>query len=770
MAEPTESAVSSLAELLRYPDDLSKISTIKERLIREKAAVDLELKTATQTQLDVITNGLNNLLDSKTLANEVSQELMKTDLLCRQAASMVSGFSQINKVSIVRRNFMAVEDVMRNISNLPNNLDEIEALIEADGTDVFGPMTNFLAVHYKLSGLRDFRDQAMFQASKAGIEVQKTLLKYFARLDNVVKEFDEILFLIAQNLLEMLREGNSSLVIRWAKVLDVDERLDENVKIMTTTSAFHRDPASHLSMSGQSTAMARELRNYGDRLTEAIKSGVKGEFENCLATFPDDPSDLLDNLYWVIREVLFASEHLAKFVPERWRIADRYLAAYHMEMYNLLKSLVNKDTEAGLLLKIVRWSQKYNETMVREGKFPKEKLVPPLLDGQEDNLLGDYMRLICLKTNEWMSNLAKTEFAEFAERKQEPDADPESKYGLANTPIVFQMINQQITVAIDSDEIRVVSGVIQECKRQILQRQQRWVNCVQTEIQKSNANPDDVPGGLVEYSIAVANDQVRGADYVESIISKQINVNADVLVHSEEERGIQSQMAQDLEVTMDGFIATAKLCVLEIVGMAIFDLQPTFASLFKEAWYTPSVSTTAADGTITTTPGSVVIQEVIRTFEEYNAKLSEHLNPDLLNIYVDDLLEATLVAYLSAVSKNKNVTLSARSLDQIKNDVALLYPFFTAFTDSEHVESQFISIEILMGLVSSDRIGTVEEFRTMKESFPDAPLRFVEDVLRAREDLDLKTVKEYIDAVRSDSIANGAGSSDRRTYMSRLYA
>ncbi|KAJ8099879.1 exocyst complex component Sec6-domain-containing protein [Lipomyces tetrasporus] len=770
MGEPAESAISSLADLLRYPDDLAKISSIKERLVRDKAAIDLQLKSGVQTQLDITKNGLKNLLDAKALVGALSSELVNLHIFCAQAEKMVPGFSQINRVSKVRRNFMAVEDVMRNLQELPAKLNQMEALIDADGKDIFGPMTNFLTIHYELSRLRDFRDQAMFQAARSSEDAKRTLQKYFTRLDNVIQEFDDIVFDIAQNLLEVLREGNSSLIVRWAKVIDLEERLDTKVKILKSASESHMELARHLSMSSQPTGMTRALRNYDDRLTECIKLGAKDVFRNCVSTFPDDPSTLLDNLYWVTRDILFAKTDLTKCVPANWKITNRFVAAYHQELYVLFKSLVSKDTEAGLLLKVVRWSQKYNDTLVKELEIPQEQLTPPLLDGQEEEILGDYMRLICRKVDEWMTNLQKTEYNEFIERVQAPDVDPESKYGLANTPIVFQMLNQQINVGIDSDEIRVVAGVIHECKRQLLVRQQKWINVVRDEIQKSNSAMDEVPGGLLEYCIAVANDQVRGADYTENIITRQINVNVDVLVHSDDDRNTQTRMVQELEDAMDGFIATAKSCMLEMVGMVMFDLQPSFANLFKNSWYTSPVTTTAPDGTITSTPASLVIQEVVRTFEEYNSELTEHFNPDLFQIYIDDLLEATLVSYLSAISKNKGASLSARSLDQIKSDVAIMYPFFTTFTDSEHVESQFNGIEIFMGLASSDKIGAIEGFRALKENFPDAPLKFVEDVLRAREDLDSKSVKEYMEAVRSECaslIMNPT--TDRRTYMSRLY-
>ncbi|KAK9457693.1 exocyst complex component Sec6-domain-containing protein [Dipodascopsis uninucleata] len=774
MSNSLNGAVSSLSEILRYPDDLSKIPAVRERLSREKAAIDLQLKSTVQTQLDITTNGLKNLLDSRSIVEALTDELDQLNSLCAEAETIVPGFSQANRVFKIKRNFVAVEDVMQRLKELPEMLDKIEALIDQDGKDIFGPMPNLLRIHFELARLRDFRDSAMSQASRAGNDAVRTLSQYFSRLDENIKQFDDILSDIGQNLLEVLREGNTSLVVRWAKIIDLEEKLDKKAKNFRTVSIESREASLTISSISQNSLVTRSLRNYDEKITDCIRLAASDVFRNCISTFPDDPETLLDNLYWVFRDILLAKTGLQPCVPSQWKIVDRFVAMYHQEMYILVKSLINKDTDAGTLLKVVRWSQKYEDTMTKDLKIPKSQLAPPLLDGQEDELLSEYMNLICRKINEWMSTLAKTEYQEFIDRDKAPDVDPDSKYGLSSTPIVFQMLNQQINVAIDSDEIKVVAGVIRECKRQLIERQRKWAKVVHDEVQQSNVSPDNVAGGLVEYCIAIANDQVRGADYTDAIITRQVNTNVDILIHSDNHRAIQSEMVQELEDTMDGFIATAKICILEIIDMVMVDVQSTFASLFKSSWYNTNnlvPSTGGNDATLMSEGSSPLMQEVVRTFEEYNIELKAHLNYDLFQIYIDDLLDATLVNYLSALSKNKGAYLTANAIDQIKSDVSVVYPFFSSFTDNDHVQIQFRGIEVLMGLISSDKIGVVEEFKVLKKSFPDAPLKLIEDILKARDDLDSKTVRDYVEAIRTQcSDLLSSQTSDRQTYMSKINA
>ncbi|KAK9470342.1 exocyst complex component Sec6-domain-containing protein [Dipodascopsis tothii] len=774
MADFADSATSRLGELLRYPDDLLKIPALRESIARDKAAIDLQLKSGVQSQLEITTNGLRNLRHSQDLMESLKEQIMAIDRQCANADSMIPNFSQIHKISTVRRNFRAVDEIIQKLKDLPDKIRHIEELMEQDGRNTFDPMPNFLAIHYHLYQLHDFRDRALNQAKESSEDAVRTLSNYFGRLNDLLEEFDAIVMDIGQELLEILREGNSSLIVRLAKVIEIEERRDEQNKLLETAVSSHRRIATHISTgSGDNYPMSStKSRNYNEKLTEAINLSAKDIFKNCVAAYPDDPESLLDNLYWVFRDLLLAKTELSKCFSSKWKIPDRFVRAYHAEMYSLLNSLATEDVEAGVLLRLVRWSQKYYDTMTTELKVSPELLTPALLDGKENEILDEYMDLICRKIGEWMSNLGRTEYKEFINREQAPDEDPDRMYGLSSTPIVFQMLNQQVSVAIDSDRISVLRGVIVECKKQLVSRQQQWLKIVRDEIARSNSGTEEVPGGLVEYIIALANDQVRGADYTDGIASRQVNVSAEVLIHSDKDRELQQEMIRVLEETMDGFIATGKSCVQETVGMVLYDLQPVFSALFTKAWYSATKATTTADGSMMAEPASKLVEEMVNTFEEYNNVLRHHLNPDLYQIYIDELLDGTLVQYLSAIGKNKGAKFSSRAIDQIKNDVAILYPFFSEFTDDEHVQAQFAAVEAFLALVASDRAGVAEEYTALLKSFPDAPVRFVEDIIRARDDLDARAYKDFVDTAKTAATLFEAEHNivERRTIFSEIYS
>lgn len=80
----------------------------------------------------------------------------------------------------------------------------------------------------------------MNQAREADDDVRKTLEDYFATMDNTLETFDERVGLIAMSLIDIVRAGNVSLVVRLAKIVEAEERNDE--KILALKEAEESNP------------------------------------------------------------------------------------------------------------------------------------------------------------------------------------------------------------------------------------------------------------------------------------------------------------------------------------------------------------------------------------------------------------------------------------------------------------------------------------------------------------------------------------------------
>ncbi|KAL8746069.1 MAG: hypothetical protein Q9184_007793, partial [Pyrenodesmia sp. 2 TL-2023] len=190
MAE-TEGTIVELADLLRHPEDLDKISFLKSEFTRKKAAIDGQLKIGLKDQLEVTQNGMNSISDGQRTVNQIKEEMMKIDKLCAEAQNMIRDFPDINLVSQVHRNFTQVEAMKANIESFDGRLKDLEQLLREDDQDMEN-QPNLLNIHHGLTQLRDIRDDAMDQIKRASdTSLESHLQDYFTRLDDVIEWFDD---------------------------------------------------------------------------------------------------------------------------------------------------------------------------------------------------------------------------------------------------------------------------------------------------------------------------------------------------------------------------------------------------------------------------------------------------------------------------------------------------------------------------------------------------------------------------------------------------
>jgi hypothetical protein len=381
---------------------------------------------------------------------------------------------------------------------------------------------------------------------------------------------------------------------------------------------------------------------------------------------------------------------------------------------------------------------------------PKDKLTPPLLDGREDQLYDDYLSLIVSKLREWKANLSTTEKDNFVNRQVPPETDGDNRLGMPGEVIMFSMISQQIDVAADSGQGRILAGCVQECCNILKERQQDWETTMkkQVQLQLEDTAVDDassaVPGGLFEYLIALANGQIKGADYTEAISSK--------LAPSVSKK-YRSQITSNLDSVSDGFIVLAKSCITGLISIIVNDLKPAFKELFdSSAWYKGRP-----------------LRQIADTVLEYTVDCDQHLNPIIFEVFVDDILEETILHYLNALVPSSLKV--SKGTDQIKKDIEVLYDLFTGsnYNSPENVQLHFVVFEHLLATLEAPVVELPERFQALRKDFWDASLDIFEKMVRARKDIDSKTVKEIMVKVRNDALQHQQPSESLQpTYLSRF--
>ncbi|KAI5791668.1 exocyst complex component Sec6-domain-containing protein [Peziza echinospora] len=696
-----------LSELLRHTEDLDKIGSLKAEFARKKAVLDAQIKSGLKQQLQVTEAGLGAISDGQRKINTIKEEMMKIEKLCVEAQNMIQEFPLINKISKIHRNFVAVEDMKSGLQGLDTKLSTVDRMLQDDdGEDIMNPMPNLIPVHHQITQIQDFRDNALHQSSTLDQDIRHTLESYFSPLLNTVDTFDERIGIISMNMIELVRAGNVGLVVRLAKIIDAEERSDEKVLALQAAQNSHQELASRFKSIQTGPKVAR---GYKQKWLDCIKSAAAARFNGIAEAFIEDPDTLSDSLQWFFDDLRTVQQYFPQLMPPKWNIFETYLNIYHGLMHDFLKSLVEKpDLDGGCLLKVILWNTEYTKNMKALG-IKATDLTPRLLDGKEDELVKEYLHLIVNSMEKWMDKIIADDTKDFINRPQTLEYDENKNAGMPGAIVMFQMINQQIEVALDSNKGSVVAGVVDECVRMLKNRQNVWQKVMKEEVEAYCQNPDDAAEGILEYSIAVANDQLKCAGYAESTSAKTAPLLS---------RKFAEQVTQSLDSAIEGYVATAEACIDRCVDIIFQDLKPAFALLFTPSWY-----------------GGEQMSNIIATIRSYLLDPCEQmLNADLFIGLVENLSEVTLQTYLSAI-RNKGAKLHiAEACEQIRNDVVVGYQFFTEFLPPEQVKASWSVLEYFMGLISEPKDSLYTKYEQFKEAYWDLSPAWVEAVVKARED------------------------------------
>ncbi|KAJ6260205.1 hypothetical protein Dda_4429 [Drechslerella dactyloides] len=715
MEDSQAKGTAKLAETLRHPDDLERISALKAQYTSDKAAIDAQLKAGVQLQLDVTKAGMKAVDDSQKDLHLIKEELIKIDRLCSEAQTMIRDFPLINEVSRVHRNFTAVEDLMNGLQNLNKDVEEIEMMLNEDNTEdgLMGQMPNLLPVHFKLGSLRDFRDEAMYQATRATDDTSNTLANYFAVMDNSVTEFESRMDLFFTRMLDMVRGRNMSLVVRLAKIIEAEEVADTKLRALQDATSQHSDLVSRFK---SINVGSKQQKEYKKRYIECVQESVAAKFHESEALFAQDSSALLDSFDWYFDDLFVVQNTLTKLVPPKWNIFETYLNIYHGQMHEFItKQIANQELDGQGLLQIILWKSQYNQGL-KQLKVDKNSLNPPVLGGPEEDLIREYLNIIVGKMTEWMNTVNQGDVKDFRERKEAPEVNEHGNFILQGAVIAFQMINQQIDVASDAGKVSVLLGVIDECGGLLKRRQALWDDATRREVDQFLIDPDTIPQGIFEWMMAVANDQARCAVFTESVKSRLLPALP---------KKAQDHVEQSFGSVVDGFVDMAGIITKRITEIIFNDLKGPVSTFFTPDWYSsrPSEVTKYMD-------------LITVTIESYLADCRVGLDSSIAAEMALELSEMTVISYLSAV-KNKNAKFLVMTADvaaQVRADVSTGFTYFRDVTSLEAARQTWPVIEYFIQLIVSPRESLWDTYVNFKTAYWDLSNDWVEMVLRCRED------------------------------------
>jgi exocyst complex component 3 len=465
-------------------------------------------------------------------------------------------------------------------------------------------------------------------------------------------------------------------------------------------------------------ARTRVIKNYRNKIIQCIKDSIREKFKDALENDWQNPTSFLDNLGWMYQDLIRIESDVVRCFPAGWKIYDLYIKEYHKTLDETIQRIVSDQPQASVLLALHAWLKEYKQNM-KELNVPEELIQPPLLDGKEQSLIDDYLGVIIKKLDEWSENLMKTEVEAFIQRKDAPELDADGMYGTQGAVILFQMINQQVDLAMESGQGVILARVITDVDRVMRGIQDQWTKVVDSEFKRQVEKPEDAPSGLVEYSIALANDQIKCADYAEALSAR-----IEPLV-SEKYRVVINERLND---AIDGHLDVAKKCTQTLINIIFNDLKPATRQLFQPPWY---------DGIMT---------QIIDTAKDYTADYNSFLSPTLFEVLIADLLDTFIVTYLTALAKAPKLRLPAAT-DRIRADIEAAFRFFGAYKKSQELQGDFEVVEMILAMLEASKsLVFLAYWSFAKVHGPN--IAFVESLMKCRGDFDRSAVSEVMESVK----------------------
>ncbi|KAJ2478084.1 SNARE-binding exocyst subunit S6 [Coemansia sp. RSA 2131] len=727
-------AIQRLAKLLRHPDDLAyKAEEVRRKLAQEKLLIDAQLNTDVRRQFDDVQEGLELLYSTSSQIGRVKSDMQKVDDLCHRAQSYLTNFDRIQIVSTANRNFVRTDEFYRQFSEFHQQYTQVRKML-TDAQENFDQGNfNLLRLHYFLYKLEDFRNRALGFTGVDDVDAGQTLAQMFGGLDGLVREFEDFLWMVAGSMYDLALRNRSNIVVQLLKVVEFEEAADR--------AQEREGAAAAMSPAGAAPKTERVPKRYKKKLLEFIHTFVSSRVGEFFGQEVRDLENITEVTGFVIDELTFVSDAVAPAFPGTYFVFDVFVDEYHRSVVENTGTLAAGDLDGGSILMLLRWMREYHGAMRKELSIPKDQLKPPLLDGREDQLAQEYLDIASKKIREWITNLMRTENESFVNRLDAPSMGEDGLYVTGGSIYLFEIVNQNIELVTEAQRAKLLCDLVAECNKVFQDISKQWRELLSAEKTKQIEAPETAAEGLVDYTMALANEQIRSVVQAETIRDE----TGERLTRAHQER-----FKAELSQTMDIFMNVAEAATQTLADIVFSDLRPITAVLFTAEWYEDDL-----------------LQPVIETLKDYCQDFHDHLDKYLYRRLMQDLLSRFALSYVDAVS-GKIKLHKGQASEKLNLEMHRASKFFKEHMDSAAVSETLNIVRILISLIDSTPAMIFLEFFSIKKQYPDLPPMLIEDILSKRDDLEKQQLKTILESLRQKSKGDAGALNKQRTLFSKL--
>ncbi|EDO14543.1 hypothetical protein Kpol_259p6 [Vanderwaltozyma polyspora DSM 70294] len=362
MASSAEN-LQKVSDLIKHDLSLERVKFIKDQLKKEKSTLEYQLSKESDKYYELVENSLELLNISQDSVKTIREKLEDVNKLSSENNSSISRYEVIFNATKVYEIIDMTSSIYNKIVRYNELVSAVDQMLdtELEGDSLETGCPYLLQIHFLLTKTRDFQDQMTVMAKASTDDVQRTVQKVFSKANDLVVKFNKLLEALIYDVVEIVRAGQASLVIRLFKIIDIEER--EDLKIIAIkniikkkemelhNSAIKKLPSSknmsRFSDSGSKTieyptnnGLYEEIMNgsistrviergYKEFLFEKIRQSIQDMFIEVRKEYQGDKRfDVLANLDWVFNELLVVKKHVKKFCPAYWDIFSKYYDLY----------------------------------------------------------------------------------------------------------------------------------------------------------------------------------------------------------------------------------------------------------------------------------------------------------------------------------------------------------------------------------------------------------------------------------------------------------
>ena len=729
-------SVPLVNEVLRTTDDLEKITSLKGEISRKKADVDSRLREGLKEHLEATQNGMSTLSDGQKLVGQIKEEMKSIHDLCEQAQSIRKNFPQIDYLARVHRNFEATRAMQAGLDSFERDCDQVQRLLEEDESSM-EEQPNLLEAHMRLTRLRDFRDEALDQIRKArDNSLEQTLMDWFDKLDSVIEVFDEHIGFICMRLIDFVQQDINGTVVRLAIVIASEEKNDDRVRALQDAQKDHQDLVSKFT---SFTIGPKSIRGYKEKFLQAIEAVVGNLLQETRQDFEEDPKKLDKHTKWFFQNLFVCKQGMQNLFPKKWKIFRTFVNIYHKQMHDFLISYVDSpELRSPEMLGIAQYVDVYYQKMRKLG-VEQSELKPHVMDNRESDLVRDYRNIITKALNEWIDRMYSTDRKAFAARSTETiEQGSDGHFRTKTMGDMWGMLHEQLVAAGDSEREDVVEGVISAMFSSLKSRQQQWERLIDEEANKFKNPAPEVLEGLQPFQdwlLAIANDQIAcvddaaGADVSDPTAQvgylSRFKDNFTKLRTPPSSKFMGSVGVTEVDAIRDGYVDLSTHCINRFVSLIFMvDFRNIMSELFVPGkWYEQSA-----------------MSRITTTFDDYVNDYQALVHPSLLDILIEEMSDALIIAYLTAIRTNRGVKFRRGDpfAAKFRDDVLAAFNFFQKYPESfnETIKPKWKAVNFTVQLLEADKSSVIGVYEQFKREFWDLQLSWVEGVLKTRDEWD----------------------------------